>query len=153
MTSWFYRRQVKSSAFSDFIYADRQSARADFHHPAQSIAFTPIRQKTHRMGVGVSLRPCGVKGPRGPPFLGAPNHLPGLTIYPPWGPGAPSAGLSYPVFRLGPAHFGSSADPRELFHRNRTACRAVSAVPPLVTTDASQCHVGDPGAPSAACCM
>jgi len=79
------------------------------------------------MGVGVSLRPCGVKGPCGPPFLGAPIRLPCVTIYLPWGPGAPSAGLSHPVFRPGPAHFGSSADPHELFHLNRTACRAVSA--------------------------
>ena len=50
--------------------------------------------------------------PRGPRFLGAPIRLPGAPRCPPWGPAAPSAGAAHPVFRPGPAHFGTLADPR-----------------------------------------
>ena len=119
-----------------------------------------------------SLRPCLASGPQvglhacrwrdpswrrlscpaarpgsrhGPLFLGVPIRLPGVMPCAPWGPGAPSAYASHPVCRLGPTHFGTLADPPELF------CLAALPIAPSPPSHRSPLHVcriaatGNPG--------
>ena len=88
-----------------------------------------------------AVRPGSRRGPR---FLGAPLRLPGAPRKPPWGPGAPSASSAHPVLRPGPAHFGSSADPRLLRAFSPPVCAPPLRLPPAIACASSASPVASP---------
>ena len=97
-------------------FSSRQLTRA----PSSASPFASPRHVARL--VGVSLRRLRHGRTGGPRFLGAPIRLPGVPLWSRWGPGAPSAPAAHPVFRPGPAHFGSSADPSALPVLAHAAC-------------------------------
>ena len=129
---------------------DRESAGADSHYSARIAAFVPVGRSRPSAWASVSLSVSAGRKARAGLSASEPLSTPSVRRICAVGPRSPFGLCVACLARPGPARFGSSADPPGLFRRIRTACRTVSADPPLGAPCMPHCRAGDPGAPAAA---